>query len=345
MNIEANVNMRRRRMTTGLGLGAVLAAGSYSVLNSKPQLFWRDRALQAFGTTVWLRAGHDDLSALNAGLDSAIAALQHVQAQMSLFDTSSAVSVLNRTGLLRDPDPHLVAVLALAQQVALRSNGAFDVTVQPLWELWHSATQQKRLPSQAELLRARQLVNWQHLSVSPDSIRLAVPGMGITLNGIAQGYAADLARDQLAAHGVEHALLDTGEWASLGASPIGTPWALGVADPHRDQAVVANLVLAASNSARSVATSADNNTPFTADHRFHHVFDPATGSSPPDISQVTVLAPSCALADALTKVFFVNCKRGAGFNEQTAVLATEWAVDVLLIDKQGVVFTTPGIKV
>ena len=331
------ISPRRQWLRTSLGLSAGAMLGGLGLarfFNDSPDsLEWRERALHGFGTTLWLRAGHASARTADAGLDAAVAALRHVEAQMSLFDPDSAVSQLNRTGELRNPDPHLVAVLRLTQEVAAKSEGAFDVTVQPLWATWSAAAKAQRLPSLAELNEARQRVNWQALSVSPERIHFAQPGMAITLNGIAQGYAADQARATLQAHGIGHALLDTGEWSPLGNSPANAPWQLGIADPHQTEKLIATLTA----DGRSIATSSDNHTTFTADCAHHHLFDPRTGDSPPELSSVTVLAPSCALADALTKVLFV-----AGPTRAAAVAAT-WQVDALWVDKTGLVGATEGL--
>ena len=80
---------------------------------------------------------------------------------------------------------------------------------------------------------------------------------------------------------------------------------------------------------RAVATSSDAHTVFSADHRHHHIMDPHTGYSPTHWSSVSVLAPSCTLADALTKVFFTLPR------EQVQPVAQRWKVDVVLQDKAG----------
>ena len=94
-----------------------------------------------------------------------------------------------------------------------------------------------------------------------------------------------------------------------------------------------------SRAACAVATSADRRSAFTPDLRHHHIFDPASGDSPPALSSVTVLAPSAMLADALTKVMFV-----AGPKEIPA-LAKAWQVGVLWVDKAGRWQATPDVPV
>jgi thiamine biosynthesis lipoprotein len=294
---------------------------------------WRERALHGFGTTLSLRAGHADAGRVDAALDAAVAAIRRVERQMSLFDRSSALVALNRDGVLHRPDPELVQVLRLAGQVAARSGGAFDVTVQPLWAAWDRARREHRLPTAAELRAARAAVGWRGVHADDDAIRLVRPGMALTLNGIAQGWAADRARDALVAHGIAHALLDTGEWMPLGSSPDGGAWRLGLADP-RD---AAHILAALAADGRAIACSSDAYEVFSADRRHHHILDPRTGDSPAAIAAVAVAAPTGALADALTKVMFMGKPRDA------LAAARRWGVDVVVVDKSGRMAASPGL--
>lgn len=320
---------RRQYLSMALGLGAAAVAGrSLAALATaarapaqptRRDLQWRERALLGFGTILWLRAAHVDELPLGRALDAAVAAIRHVERQMSLFDENSAVCRLNHDGALRNADPHLLRVLKLATHVATRSSGAFDATMQPLWQAWAAAQREGRLPAAGELRQARARVDWRAVRVAGNDIFLERPAMALSFNGIAQGYAADLVRATLQAHGVEHALLDTGECWPLGRSPQGEPWSIALADPR------AFLV----SDGRALATSSDAHTAFSADRRHHHIIDPRSGYSPTVWSSVTVAAPSCALADALTKVMFMASA------PQALALARNWGVDVLLVDKAG----------
>ena len=290
---------------------------------------WRDTAMMGLGTTLSLRAAHADGARARAGLDAAVAAIRHVEQQMSLFNPNSALTTLNRQGVLHHPHPDLVRVLQLAQQVSANSEGAFDVTVQPLWLAWAAAQRAGRLPTQAELDAARARVGWRKLEVRPERIRFLKPQMALTLNGIAQGFAGDLARAALQTHGIEHALIDTGEWSALGQSPEQGAWTLGIANPRVENALIATISL----DGRPMATSSDAHYRFKvglgASDVHHHIFDPRTGYSPRKLASVTVLAPTCALADALTKVMFM------GDAAQAMALAKRWNVDVVAVQKNG----------
>jgi FAD:protein FMN transferase len=168
-------------------------------------------------------------------------------------------------------------------------------------------------------------VGWQRLQVTPQRIGFSQPGMAATLNGIAQGFAGDAAQAALRSFGIQHALIDTGEWSAVGTSPQHSPWTVGVADPRHPSALIARLAMAGG----SMATSSDVHYRFGQGDKHHHIFNPRTGYSPGEVASVTVVASSGALADALTKVMFMASPARA------LELAKLWKVDVLVVDKAG----------
>jgi len=319
----------------GAGLSNSLIADAWAVdrAASAGKLVWRERALLGFGTTLWIKAAHENADQLETALDAAVKVIRHVERQMSLFDTDSSISRLNRTGKLAHADRDLLSVLRLSQQIGTKSAGSFDISMQPLWQLWSQVTEANRLPSAKEVERAQRLVNLRAMELTPTSVRLNAPGAALSLNGVAQGYASDRAREALRNNGIRHALIDSGETSLLGQAPNALPWRLKIEDavthPGKPDQVRAGSSPVLQSDGRAMSTSSDAHTVFSADRRHHHILDPRTGYSPQHWSSVTVLAPSCALADALTKVFFMlppsriesECRR--------------WGVDVVLQDKAG----------
>lgn len=326
---------RRQYLRFGMGLGGLAIAFPSNTKNTNPDaLQWRERAMVGLGTTLSLRAAHASSERTDAGLDAAVNAIRHVEKHMSLFNPDSSLCRLNHVGVLDQPDPDLVKILTLARYVSERSQGSFDVTVQPLWDAWQNAKQLNRLPTANELKIARSKTGWRNLEITNERVRFLQPNMALTLNGIAQGYASDLAREALRLQGIEHALIDTGEWNTLGQSADSRPWSLGIENPRRIDAIVASIV----SDGRAIATSSDAHCSFSADMRHHHIFDPRTGYSPSELASVTVLAPTCALADALTKVIFTENPEGA------IASAKQWQVDVLVVDKAGRLHASQGLK-
>jgi FAD:protein FMN transferase len=274
-----------------------------------------------------MRAGHADASLASAALSAAALRIQAVEAQMSLFRADSDLVRLNRLGRLDDAPVELLAVLRVALRIARESGGLFDPTVQPLWRLRHDAALAGRVADPDALLQARALLGWRDVRVDAQrrSIHFTRVGMALTLNGIAQGWATDAAAVTLKSHGIAHALIDAGEWQAMGRSPDGSPWRLGVQDPRAHERIA--TVLAADG--RAIACSSDDKLAYDSQHKEHHILDPRSGHSPTQLASVVVLAPNCALADALTKPMMM------GSASQAFVLAKRWGVDVITIDKAG----------
>lgn len=334
---------RRQYLRWSLGMAGGLISGRLMAqtpdptdMNSHSPLIWRERLLVGFGTSLWIKAGHHNADQLEAALTTAVQIIRSVESEMSLFDPDSALSRLNRTGVLHQPGASLRAVLNFSAQVSQRSGGAFDASMQPLWRVWSEAAKAGSLPSHRLLQRAQQRVNWRAVEVTASQVRLNQPGMQLSLNGIAQGYASDLVRASLQAHGIRHALIDTGETSLLGEGPDARPWTFDI-----ESAAMAARTAGTQNTppvlisdGRAMATSSDAHTVFSPDHRHHHILNPTSGYSPQYWSSVTVIADRCVMADALTKVFFMLPPARV----QSA--ARYWGVDVVLQDKQGRWMTT-----
>lgn len=310
--------MKRRTFLSGaLGLSAAGAGGLWWQLKQDRQLQSYAAVGIAFGTTISIQVLHRDASLAQTALDAAMAAVKQIDALMSLYRADSQLSQLNLHGRFDHPDARFVQVLQTAQDLARRTDGAFDVTVQPLWE---AATQA------GGNNKALAVVDWRKLSVSNERILLSEPGMAVTLNGLAQGYGLDQAIQVLQQHGIQHALLDTGEFGALGQRADGKAWTLGIRDPRHTNQLVQALPL----DGRRMATSGDYETRFTDDFSRNHIFDPHSGNSPSELASVTVLAPSGLLADGLSTAFMVM-----GAQRSLSLAAQFDRVDLLCIDKQG----------
>lgn len=266
-------------------------------------------------------------------LDAAFAQLELVEQVMSLYRPDSQLCRLNRDRVLDQPHPYLVEVLTAAAATAQRSDGAFDITVQPLWELFVACQKQRRLPTDAEIADARACVDWRAVEIAEDRICLREPATAVTLNGIAQGFAADRAVAALRHHGVEHALVNAGEVGCLGKKPNGSDWTVGVQHPREPDGYVSLAELRG----RSLATSGDYETTFSADFSKHHIFDPRTGESPSELASVSIAAPTAMQADALSTTAMV-----LGSARMLSLIESLPDVDALFVLKNGRLLRTNG---
>ena len=298
-----------------------------------------ERTSWALGSHISITALHTDAAQAKAAVDAAFTEIELVESLMSIYREESQLSRLNRDGVLEDPHPYLLEVLRTANELSARTGGAFDITVQPLWNVYAQAQQQGELPSQSDIKAARRRIGWQRVELPPvqvlggGQVRLRGNGTAITLNGIAQGFAADLVDETLRAHGIQHALIDTGEIGALGGKSDGDGWTIGIQHPRHPDAYLSLASLAG----RCLATSGDYATTFSADFEHHHLLDPRTGRSPTELSSVSIAADSAMEADALSTAVFV-LGADAGF----ALLQESPGVDALFVLKDGSTRFTPG---
>ena len=216
----------------------------------------------------------------------------------------------------------LLIVLATAQEMARRSDGAFDVTVGPLSRLWRRARRTGELPSPEELRSAVALVGYQDLVIDGASrkARLKRAGMRLDLGGIGKGYAADEALQVLRRHGLDRALVTLGGEVVAGSPPPGRDgWTVALRTPGAEQAPLSLRDAAASTSGDAEQWVE------VAGQRYSHVFDPRTGHALEGRRSVTVVAREGIVADALaTALGVLGPGRGMALVESFPGAAALW---------------------
>jgi thiamine biosynthesis lipoprotein len=257
----------------------------------------------ALGADATVQIHHPDPAVADRLIAASLAEVARLERVLSLYRPESALSRLNRDGVLDEPPFDLVRVLAESRRYGALTGGAFDVTVQPLWDLYaahfaHPGASPGGPPADA-IASAIARVGQEALEVSPSRLRLARPGMGITLNGIGQGYVTDRVVEMLRAGGVEHALVDMGEIRAVGRRPAGEPWSVGLEDPRMPGRIAEQISLAD----RAVATSGGYGTVFDPAGRFNHIFEPGSGRTSWRWLSVSVESDTATQADALSTAF------------------------------------------
>lgn len=195
---------------------------------------------------------------------------------------------------------HLFRVLAKAQELARRTDGAFDITVGPVVRLWRRARRTGQMPDQLSLANAKELIGYQKLELNQQtrSARLAKSGMLLDLGGIAKGYAADEAMAVLKRHGISRALVAAGGDIVVSRPPPGARgWKIGIAPlEQNDNAPEEHLVL----SDAAVSTSGDREQNIEIDGvRYSHIVDPRTGLGLTNRITVTVVSRWGLVSDSI----------------------------------------------
>lgn len=291
------------------------------------------RTSTALGAEVRLTVFHRDRKTATRALEEAFTELDRVENILSLYRPESQICTLNRAGFLAQADPSFLEVLRTANRMSALTDGAFDITVQPLYRLHADRAGQGATPDQRDLEKTLSRIGWKRVNVSGSSIHLEGSGTEITLNGIAQGFAADAVGRVLREHGIAHAFIDTGEVGTVGSKVRDQEWTVGIRHP-RDKA---GLLTIARLNGRALATSGDYETRFGEDYRSHHLLDPRTGQSPTELASVSVVAPTAMEADALsTAVFLTGAEKGRRIIEAIA------DADALFVTKSGHLTRTAG---
>jgi FAD:protein FMN transferase len=284
------------------------------------------RARPLLGTFVEIRGSGATRAGTERAIDAAFAAIESVHRLMSFHDASSDVGRLNREAHDRAiaVDPWTYRVLETALDLHRRSGGVFDIAVAPMLQ-------------RLGLLPGRPDAGEQALGATATSaaiellprhrVRFHHPALKIDLGGIAKGFAVDRAVDVLRGCARSSGLVNAGgDLAAFGT----TAQTIDIRDPRYPgrslcQVAIANAALASSAGRFDPLQSADA---FCAT-----TIDPATGEPVAEFAGASVCAPSCIIADALTKIVLVSGKRAAG-------LLKGYAASALIVSAAGDVHIT-----
>lgn len=321
-------------------LAAVLLLCGCSVKNAAAQFI-------AMDTTIALRLS-------GAGAEAAVTAaekqMHELEALLSRTRADSAVSLLNGAGGAPQAlDNRVWALLAAAQDYALATGGAFDVTVAPVVSAWGFTEAAFRVPSRKELTELLKNVGPAHVDVSQTDTAVLSPGTQIDLGGIAKGYATDLMQALCDEYEITSGTIALGGNVYVrGTKEGGTLWQVGVQDPAGS-----GLVGTVGLSDAYAVTSGGYQRYFEQDGSvYHHIIDPATGY-PADsgLTSVTVIASAAetdganglpgsgTMCDALSTALFVMGEEAALEFRRSSGLD----FDMILVTEDRRVLVTGGI--
>lgn len=246
-------------------------------------------------------------SATTAALES-LDLIEALESQLTIYRDTSEMLELNRHAANRpvEVEPGLFAMLQVADRLYHETQGAFDLTAGPLSRVWGFDRRAGRMPSEDEIATAREHVGWNHVDLLEASrcIKFDEAGVEINVNSIGKGYALDRAGELLAERGVTDFLYHGGRSTLLasGSRAGDDGWSAGLRHPVRPQERIAEFCL------RGEALSTSGSATQSFIHRgkrYGHLIDPRTGWPAEGLITATVIAPSAALADALSTAFYV----------------------------------------
>jgi thiamine biosynthesis lipoprotein len=268
-------------------------------------------------------------------IDLALDRMQEVDVKFNSHNPKSPVYAFNHEGRPIS-DPEIVSVAAMALQIARESNGAFDITIAPLLELWGFYGDAPHLPQDQEIKACLRRIGFQYLLIKNQELQKTKDDVEIDLGGIAKGYAVGEAVKVLREKGVTSAVIDAGGDVYALGNRGGKPWKVGIKDPRGGEDLLGYLEV----EDLAVMGSGDYERFFEKDgKRYHHIFDPKTGYPTEGLRGSTLIYPDPTAADAWnTAIFVLGPEKGLELAEKTPEM------EVIMVTKSGEVLYTSGLR-
>lgn len=304
--------MKDKQMKTFLVLVAILLLGCSTALVLRPKhkdpIQRTDFLLNTFVTVTLYDSGDEEI------LDQCMALCREYENRFSKTIETSEIYRLNH----RNPGETTFTLTKDTAELireGLRysklSDGAYDLTIEPLSSLWNFTDGKKEVPPQEQILEAAERVGWENLRLEGDTLTFLSPDTAIDLGSIAKGFIADRLKEYLVEQGVKSAIINLGgNVLCVGGLPDGGPFRIGLQKPFQDRnEIIANLDIRG----RSVVSSGVYERCFTVDGKnYHHILNPKTGYPYENgLIAVTIVSPRSVDGDALsTTCFSLGLEKG-----------------------------------
>ncbi len=268
-----------------------------------------------------------DEPALAAAAQAAIVEVRRIEVKYSRYREDSIVSRLNAaagTGVFTPVDAETASLLRFAAQLHTLSDGLFDITSGVLRRAWDFSA--RRVPDALELAQLLPLIGAARIEWRDEAVHLPLAGMQIDLGGFGKEYAADRAASVLEALGQRHGFVNLGgDIRVVGPRHGGRPWRFGIQHPRRTEATIASIDMTQG----ALASSGDYERYFEqGGRRFCHILDPRSGWPVSAWASVSVTAPACVAAGALSTIAMLKGKGATRFlrDQRAGFLAVDAAL-------------------
>ncbi len=327
-------------------LSVILVAGVILGVSFKPKKVTKTAFLLDTYITV-TAYGKNAESAVDKAIDKVL----EIDNMLSCFKSDSEIYKLNEHSRAKVSD-ECFNLIERAVELSKTTDGAFDITVKPVIDLWGFGSETQSVPDEDKLFKTLDLVNYKNiiLDEKENLVSFKNEGMKIDLGGIAKGYAADCAAEILKENGTLNAYLDFGgNVVTIGGMPqsffktiLGRenlrPFVIGIQNPLKERGEIFEKVTASGEKC-SVVTSGGYERYFEENgEKYHHIIDTKTGKQPQNnILSVTVVSDSSEVADALSTAFFVT-------GEEFAKTKKEMFKEVIFYKNSGEIIKITGEK-
>ena len=297
--------MKKKETRTFLALLAVIFLGCAAALLLRPKktepISRSDFLLNTFVTVTLYDTEEESL------LDSCIDLCRTYENRFSKTISTSEIYRMNH----RKPEettftvsPETADMIREGLEYSRLSDGAFDITIEPLSSLWNFTSGEAIIPEDSEIQNAAAKVDYRNLVLKGNTLTFLSPDTTIDLGSIAKGFIADRLKEYLVSQGVKSAIINLGgNVLCIGEQPNGSPFRIGLQAPFEERnTIYANLEI----NDLSVVSSGVYERHFVVDGKnYHHLLNPKTGY-PYDngLISVTILSPRSVDGDALSTTCF-----------------------------------------
>ncbi|MBD3163594.1 FAD:protein FMN transferase [Candidatus Woesearchaeota archaeon] len=273
-----------------------------------PRLYEVKETRELMGTFVTITVHHPSKDAGNKAISAAFDEILRIENLLSNYKNTSEVSILNKNKIIENPSEDLIKNIRKSFFYGELSDGHFDITVQPMLDLYKESFQLKnRPPTAKEIEETLEKISYKEIKIENRKIAVG-NSQKITLGGIAKGYAVDRAVEILKKHNIKNALVNAGgDMRAIGRKYGSAGWSVALANPRNKDEYIEIIPI----SDKAIVTSGDYERFFNKNKSFHHIINPNTGYSASELISVTIIANNAFDADALsTSVFVLGKEKG-----------------------------------
>lgn len=280
-------------------------------------------------------------------LEPAFARIAELDDKITINDPGSEIDAINENAGIQPVkvSSDVYELIKKAKEYSVESEGAFNLVIGGITQLWRIGFDDARKPSQKEIDATLKTLDYNKVQLDDDkkTVYLEEKGMIIDLGAIAKGYIADEAAAVLRKEGVTSGVVDLGgNVLVIGHSfrGVNQAWKIGIQDPNDARGSIIGSI---EESDKTVATSGIYERYLEVDGvKYHHIFDTKTGYPVDnDVASVSIVTEHSIDGDALTTLVFAKgIEEGRKFVEEKTPKGT----DAIFIDLEGNVYVTSGLK-
>jgi len=288
----------------------------------------------AMDTYITITLYAESQSDAQRAFEKAFERIYEIEEIFNIYDNNSQAFVLNEKGLVVNASNEFIYLNQRAKHYSNITKGYFDVTIQPMLDLYDESFSEKgRPPTDEEIKNTLELINHSYIQIKNGNVSLQKDLAKVTYGAIAKGYAVDKAIEELKDIGISSALVSAGgDMYALGEK-YDRNWRVAVNDP--DGGYLMNFTI----KDEAVATSGNYERYFDEDKDFHHIVNPKTGYSANKTISATITAHNTTKADALaTGVFAMGPDKGIKLIESLE------NTEAMVIDADRNIHTSSGFE-